>query len=419
MKNRVLSMPTALLLACGLVCGLGVGQSADDIVREGAGSRREQLNAAELKPVDASLFRGLTDWAGGKSVSLGDTSGKVVLVMTWSSWYPPANRMLPTAQRLATEYAGKGLIVVVAHPSQEWEEAKKAFGDAPANMFLAKDDGSLRSTLLVDQDPDFYLIDRAGQMRFADIDNRSVERAVEIAIKETAEQAASIPGSLASKAAQAEDERWRTRGLSREYVQALRGLEDLEFTMPEAAAYTAVKWPETKDDSGGYNSTTSLATLPATLDGWTWVTTRPSIQGKVVVLDFFRTWCGPCKRAIPGLEALQGQYKNELAIIAVSGPDGGSGGETEAKLRAFVGGKTPGYAYAWDGTNGLMNQMNVNAFPTVLVLSSDGTIRYRGNPLSPDFRKAVEGVIAVDPGVKARRAARAEHLKRLEAENER
>jgi thiol-disulfide isomerase/thioredoxin len=265
---------------------------------------------------------------------------------------------------------------------------------------------------MVDQDPDFYVIDRAGQMRFADIDNRSVERAVEIAIKETAEQAAAVPTDRAAEAAKAEEDQWRTRGLTAEYIAALRGADDLQFELPESTAYEGVKWPENKEQSS--SGAASIPDLVSKMGGWTWIGQRPNVQGKIVVIDFWRTWCGPCKRAIPGLEALQNQHRNELAIIGLSGKDDR---ENESVLRSFLAGKRSAYFHAYEESNSLMTQMGVNGFPTVIVLSSDGVIRWRGHPMDKDFRKAVESMINADPGVKARREARAAMLRRLESEN--
>lgn len=49
-------------------------------------------------------------------------------------------------------------------------------------------------------------------------------------------------------------------------------------------------------------------------------------KGKVVVLDFWATWCGPCRAEIPGLIALQKQYsKQGLVVIGVSVDEAGAG----------------------------------------------------------------------------------------------
>lgn len=58
-----------------------------------------------------------------------------------------------------------------------------------------------------------------------------------------------------------------------------------------------------------------------------------SYRGKVVILDFYATWCGPCIQSIPHLVNLQSRYKsNDLKIIGlnVGGPD------DPAKVQAFA-----------------------------------------------------------------------------------
>ena len=68
-------------------------------------------------------------------------------------------------------------------------------------------------------------------------------------------------------------------------------------------------------------------TLPA-LDGKQ--LTLSAYKGKVVLLNFWATWCGPCKAEIPGFVELQQQYKNDLVVVGLSVDD------TAEKAKAFA-----------------------------------------------------------------------------------
>jgi thiol-disulfide isomerase/thioredoxin len=75
-----------------------------------------------------------------------------------------------------------------------------------------------------------------------------------------------------------------------------------------------------------------------------WLTEQPATEGKFIVLEFWRTWCGACKRNTALLNALQKRYGNELVVIGVTG-------ETEEKVKAYTGPKKE-YALALDKPRG-------------------------------------------------------------------
>ena len=48
-----------------------------------------------------------------------------------------------------------------------------------------------------------------------------------------------------------------------------------------------------------------------------------SFKGKVILLNFWATWCGPCQAEIPSLVELQEQYKDDLVVLGLSVDDHG------------------------------------------------------------------------------------------------
>jgi peroxiredoxin len=101
-----------------------------------------------------------------------------------------------------------------------------------------------------------------------------------------------------------------------------------------------------------------------------------SYRGKVVLVDFWATWCGPCRRAIPHLKAIHTRYeKKGLVILGLSVDHEGA-----EKVRGFV----RKNAIPW--TTALADEKTVDAFggirfvPTAFLIDRQGRIveRYQG-----------------------------------------
>lgn len=131
--------------------------------------------------------------------------------------------------------------------------------------------------------------------------------------------------------------------------------------------------------------------------------------GKVYVLEFWATWCGPCIRAMPHLSKLQKDHP-ELTVIGVAGferaPDAAA---MERKVREFLDGrgKDVEFRIALD-TDGSMAQDWMNAakrrtIPTSMVVGKDGKVAFVGSP-NAELDTAILAALgkdAADPAAKA------------------
>lgn len=96
-------------------------------------------------------------------------------------------------------------------------------------------------------------------------------------------------------------------------------------------------------------------------------------KGKVVVLDIWATWCGPCKSMIPHEREMVKKHKDApFALISVSGD------EEKGTLKKFLETTDMPWVHWWDGQEGkIIKGWNIQAFPTIYVLDAEGVIRYK------------------------------------------
>ena len=140
-------------------------------------------------------------------------------------------------------------------------------------------------------------------------------------------------------------------------------------------------------------------TIAKTVKGEPITTFRP---GKVYVVEFWATWCGPCKVSIPHLSEMAKKYK-DVSFLGVSVWESQHGVKTTdlPKVDSFV--KTMGdkmaYNVAADTENGDMakNWMAAygqNGIPAAFIVNREGQVAYIDHPMSPQFEKNLQAVVA-------------------------
>lgn len=120
-----------------------------------------------------------------------------------------------------------------------------------------------------------------------------------------------------------------------------------------------------------------------------WINSAPltlaSLRGKVVILEFWATWCPPCRTSIPHLITLSKSYAGKpVTFISLTRED-------KATVQQFMDNdpalKMP-YALACSSSSS--STYGVRGIPHAFVIGKDGKILWRGHPMSGQFKPAID-----------------------------
>jgi thiol-disulfide isomerase/thioredoxin len=133
----------------------------------------------------------------------------------------------------------------------------------------------------------------------------------------------------------------------------------------------------------------------------------------VYVVEFWATWCPPCRTTIPHLTEIQERHKGRATVIGISAKD--RNGETLERVRRFVGerGAEMEYTVAFDD-GGKTNQAYMRAarqsgIPTAFVVDQEGRIAWIGHPMD-GLDDVVDRIVSA--GFDASKASRGQLLSR-------
>jgi cytochrome c biogenesis protein CcmG/thiol:disulfide interchange protein DsbE len=122
------------------------------------------------------------------------------------------------------------------------------------------------------------------------------------------------------------------------------------------------------------------------------------LRGRPVVLNFFASWCEPCTREMPALQAVAERYRGRVQFVGVTFNDSRDNAR-KALERAGV-----TYPAAFDAKSTLVDDYGVRGLPTTFFIGPDGNLieRKDGEFSEVQLRKVVDRLFGSEPAVASR-----------------
>ena len=117
-------------------------------------------------------------------------------------------------------------------------------------------------------------------------------------------------------------------------------------------------------------------------------------KGKVIFLNFWATWCGPCRNEMPDIQKLYEEYSAqggdaEVVVLGIAGPGIGQEGSAE-EIAGFM--EENGYTYPvlMDTDGEMFTQYGISAFPTTFMIDKDGNVYgYVPGQMTEDIMRSI------------------------------
>jgi thiol-disulfide isomerase/thioredoxin len=167
-----------------------------------------------------------------------------------------------------------------------------------------------------------------------------------------------------------------------------------DYVLIKGHEIDATKVPEGRHDISLSHATKSpmpgIGQVAPEISAESWInlkapTTLAKLRGKVVVLEFWATWCGPCVEGIPHLNELQRIYAGKdvqlLSLVE----------EGHATMDKFLKRKTVEYPIGLE--SGALKAYGVSSIPHAFVVDKDGKIAWHGHPEGDELEQAVKAAL--------------------------
>jgi thiol-disulfide isomerase/thioredoxin len=302
----------------------------------GEDAQRESQDVLIGKPLPEFA---ITDWVNGE-LTQEDLKGKIVVIDIWATWCGPCIGALPHNVEMYNEYKDQGVVIIGVCGSSGQEKMGKVLTDAKVNYPSGKDSsGKMAEAFKVQWWPTYAIIDRQGMVRGVGLSAAFVEEAIKKLLEEG-------DGPLSTGKSQA--------------VPVKKTIKK--------------EWLEMYDDDDRQELLGEITGKPAPslAKGTNWQNGDPldlsALKGKVVVLDFWATWCGLCINSIPHNNEVAEKYKDKVVFIGVCHPKGSEKVEETIKEHQIA------YPVVVDSEGSIIESYRVNGYPDYYLIDKEGNL---------------------------------------------
>lgn len=309
----------------------------------------DRMPGEDRRPLEVNVgfapppFADDLQWIGGPKTSWDELRGKVVVIQSWTGKTSGGRAQPKRTQDALKDFKPEDVVVLMLHTPEGADKAANVAKQSAAGQIVVVDpSGNFCDALGVFKRPVNVVVDRDGAVAYVGLSPTGLPKAVSELAKKPVTPDASPKVREEPKSPSSPDVRWPTFSDPVSSARDLRGKPGPQFFVAD------------------------------------WLSEPGSPNGRMVLVDFFASWCGPCLAAVPHMNDLARSYGNDVLVVGVS--DESKRNLSDGLLKRNRKVKDFAYPIGVDPGKKMFNAFAIRGIPHCAIMSTDGVVRWQGHP---------------------------------------